>query len=128
MGTPFRSGFLAGLVAGAALAGAAALIFRPSPPAADARPGPAAPPPSDRAAELERENRALARRVEDLEKARPAAPTAPAREKAAVPAAPAPSGVGELFAKLAELGLAGFRGPKYAEALEAVKKGGKASI
>lgn len=126
MSSSFRSGFLAGLVAGAALVGAAALILRPSPPPAAA--------PADRSGELERVNLALSRRVEGLEKSRPPAPpapVAPAREKApeAAPApAPAPAGVGELFAKLSEMGLTGFRSPKYAETLEAVKKGGKASL
>jgi HEAT repeat protein len=126
MASPFRSGFLAGLVAGFALAGAAALIFRSSSSSVVAGPAPL----PDRTAQLQQANLVMARRLEELEKARRDTLPAPAREKAPEAAAPAPAppGVGELFAKLSEMGLAGFRSPKYAETLEAVKKGGKASI
>jgi HEAT repeat protein len=124
--SPFRSGLLQGFVAGAALSALAFLLFRSSPAPAEPRPAPPVPPPADRTRDLEEENRSLRRQVEALEKPRTPAPAAK-EEKPKADSAP-PAEVGDLFAKLAESGLAGFRSPKFAETLEAVKKGGKASI
>ncbi|HEV3026514.1 MAG TPA: HEAT repeat domain-containing protein, partial [Planctomycetota bacterium] len=74
------------------------------------------------------ERRKLARRVEELEKSRSTPPSLPPRNETTRSDTPPPAGIGELFSKLAELGLAGFRSPKFAETLEAVKKGGTASL
>ena len=128
MTSTFKSGLLAGIVAGAALTGLAFLIARPSPAPMEPRPVPPPAAPPDRTVQLQEENRKLAQRVEELEKARPAPSAAPAREEKPKTETTAPADVGELFAKLVESGLAGFRSPKFGETLEAVKKGGKASI
>lgn len=128
MNPSFRSGLLIGLIAGAGSAGLAFLLLRPVPAPADPRPAPPPAPAADRTAPLEEENRKLARRVDELEKAgRSAAPVPPKNEKpkAETPANPE---LGKLLATLVEAGLAGFRSPKFSETLDAVKKGGKASI
>lgn len=110
------------------MTGLAFLISWPSP--APGGPGPVLPPaPSpDRVVQLQEENRRLTRRVEDLEKARTSLPAGPAKEEKPKAELPPPPQVGELLATLVGTGLAGFRSPKFGEALEAVKKGGKASI
>jgi HEAT repeat protein len=128
MTSTFRTGLLAGFVAGVAAMGVAWLLLGPPRRPAEARP---APPPAlspDRSVQLEEENRKLVRRVEELEKSRSTPPFLPSKNEKATSDATPPAGVGELFAKLTELGLAGFRSPKFAETLEAVKKGGTPSI
>src|SRR5579862_7052578 len=127
MTSTFRTGLLAGFVAGVAAMGVAWLLLGPARRPEEARPAPPAASP-DQSVRLEEENRKLARRVEELEKSRPTPPSLPPKTgKASSDPAP-PAGVGELFAKLTELGLAGFRSPRFAEALDAVKKGGTPSI
>jgi len=124
----FRSGLFAGIVAGAAATGLAFLLSRPAPPPVPGRPPAAGSPSSEREARLEEENKALTKRIEALEKPAPAsAPAAPAEEKPTADAAAAPK-LGELFGKLTEAGLAGFRSPKFGEMLEAVKKAGKPAM
>src|SRR5436190_4605209 len=123
----FRSGLFAGFIAGAAVTGLAFLLIRPAPPPPVDRPA-AGGSWSEGEARLQEENKALARRIGALEKPAPAAaPAAAAEEKPKVDAAASPK-IGELFGKLTESGLAGFRSPKYGELLEAVKKEGKAAI
>ncbi|HVR84596.1 MAG TPA: HEAT repeat domain-containing protein [Planctomycetota bacterium] len=129
MTSTFRAGLLAGFIAGAGATGLAVLVLlflRPTPSPPEARPRPPGSP--DPSVGLQEENRKLARRVEELEKSRSIPPPTPAKAEKADPETPPPAQVGELFSKLTELGLSGFRSPKFAEALEAVKKGGKASI
>jgi HEAT repeat protein len=125
MNASFRSGLLAGFAAGAALTALAFLLFR-RPVPVETRPSP--PSAVDRTVELHDENRMLARPVEDPEKTRRPDAPAPAKEEAAKAEKPAPSDVSTLLGALVESGLAGFRSPKYSETLDAVKKGGKASI
>lgn len=123
----FQSGLIAGVVAGAAVTGLAFLLSRSAPPPASERP-PAASAPSEREARLEAENKALTKRIEALEKPAPApAPAAPPEEKPKTDAA-VPAKLGDLFGKLTESGLAGFRSPKFGEMLEAVKKEGKPAL
>jgi len=128
MSTPFRNGVLAGAVAGAALAGLAFLILGRSPGSADVRPAPPASAPTARESQLEEENRKLSCRIEALEKKAPTAPPVAPKEDAPKAEAPAPADVGAIFGKLVEAGLAGFRGPKFGETLEAVKKQGPAAV
>jgi len=128
MPSSFPSGVLTGFIAGAAATGLAVLLFRPAPTSPEPRPLPAAPMSIDPSAQLREENRKLSRRVEELEKSRPIPTATPAKEEKPKPGAPAPAEIAELFAKLSESGLAGFRSPTFAEALEAVKKSGKPSI
>jgi len=120
----FPAGVLTGFIAGAAATGLAVLLLRPAPTSPEPRPLPSI----DRSAQLQEENLKLSQRVEELEKSRPVPTATPAQEEKPKPETPAPPEIAELFAKLAESGLAGFRGPKFGEALEAVKKSGKASI
>jgi len=122
----FPAGLLAGFIAGAAATGLAVLLFRPAPSSPEPRPLPS--PSVDQSARLQEENRALTRRVEELEKSRPLPAAAPAKEETPKSGTPPPAEIAELFAKLAESGLAGFRSPKFGETLEAVKKSGKPSI
>jgi hypothetical protein len=122
----FRSGLLAGFVSGAALTALAFLALRTSPPAV-VPPVPAAPA-VDRAVPPREEQRTPAAVKTDPEKPRPPAPPPSSKEEKPKAEAPEASDVGDLFAKLVESGLAGFRSPKFAQALEAVKKGGKVSI
>lgn len=125
MNASFRIGLLAGFVSGAALTTLAFLALRTTPPPV-VPPAPAAPAVS-RAVPPREEHRTPAAGTTDPEKPRPSAPSSPKEEKPKGEA-PEASDVGDLFAKLVESGLAGFRGPKFAQALEAVKKGGKGSI
>src|SRR5882672_931296 len=129
MSSSFGSGLLAGVIAGAASTALALLLLRPAPRPADAPPPPPAPVVSTgKMSQLEEENRKLARKVEDLEKARPAAPPESAKTEPAKTETAASPEIGELFGKLSASGLAGFRSPKYGETLDAVKKAGKAGI
>lgn len=128
MNSSFQNGLLVGAVAGAAAMGIGVLLLLPPSRPAELRPPPAASAPTDLETQLREENRKLARQVQDLEKAAPRAPSAPAADPKP-PAAPASkSPIGDLFSKLAESGLAGLRGPKFGELLEAVKKEGKPAI
>jgi len=131
MNAQFRGGLLAGFILGAALMAAAALLLRPrgdvaSPPVV------AVATPSPQPNPLEEENQKLAARILELEKAtREAAASAKKEAKpAAEPPAPEkPEGdYKEMFAKLAELGLAAFGSPKYKETTDAVKSAGAPAI
>ena len=122
----FPAGLVTGFIAGAAVTGLVVLLLRPAPVSSDPRPLPSTP--IDRSAQLQEEKRKLSQRVEELEKSRPIPTATPAKEEKPKPETPPPAEIAELFAKLAESGLAGFRGPKFGEALEAVKKSGKPSI
>jgi hypothetical protein len=125
MSASFRSGLLAGFIAGAAVTGLVVLVLRPSPPPADPRsPVPATAEGAKKSAEETKKPPQIA----EAEKARPVPPATPAKEEKSQPETPASAEVGPLFARLVEAGLAGFRSPKFAETLEAVKKGGKPSI
>lgn len=122
---PFRSGLLAGLIAGAFIAGTIALLLRPRPEPA---PPPAPVPLLDAAAALKEENRVLREKVAEFERAEAAAPAPKPEAKPPAAEKPAPAEFKELFAKLAELGLGAFQSPKFKETLDAVKEAGKPGI
>lgn len=123
----FRSGLLAGLIAGAAIAGSVALVLRPRPEPA---PVPAPPPAPllDAAAALKEENRVLKEKVAELEKAKAAAPAPRPEEKAPAAEKPSSPDFKERFANLAELGLGAFQSPKFKETLDALKEAGKPGL
>lgn len=126
MPSPYQSGLLVGFVAGAAVMAAGVLVLRPAP--AESRPpapvlAPAAPDP-----QLQEENQRLSKRLEELERARSTPPAAASPAAAPKPEKPAAASVVDLFGKLVESGLAGFRSPKFAETLEAVKREGTPAI
>ena len=120
----FRNGLLSGLIAGVVVTAVAAVVMKPRPepaPAPSASPATAALP--DASAALKEENRVLKERVAELEKPKAAAPTPDKKEEA-----PAPPEIKDLFAKLAEQGLAAFSSPKMKELVDAVKAAGKPGL
>jgi len=126
MNSGFRAGVLAGIILGAALGAGAVAVIRRTPPQAVHAPAPRAADPDTAA--LRDENERLKKRVAELESI-PAAPAAPAfKDEPAPAAAPAPS-LKEIFAKLAEKGLAAlYDAENLAKAVEAAKVAGKAGI
>jgi HEAT repeat protein len=124
MNASFRNGLLSGLIAGVVVAAMAAVVMKPRPepaPAPSASPATAALP--DASAALKEENRVLKERVAELEKPKAAAPTPDKKEEA-----PASPEIKDLFAKLAEQGLAAFSSPKMKELVDAVKAAGKPGL
>lgn len=117
MAASFPSGLLVGFVAGVAVT-AAALLLRPTPSTEPTRPSPLP---------------VVA--VKGDPEPRPAPPAEPVKTSAPAPApkaeppavAPSPE-VRDLFGKLVALGLGGFRDPKFAETLQAVKSAGKPAV
>lgn len=125
----FRSGLLAGFIAGAFLMAIAAAIFRPAPRiVVPMTPPPPAPAVLDAAAALKEENRILKEKVAELEKAKAAALAPSKPEPKAEPEKPLPPQMKDLFAQLAEQGLGAFGSPKFKEAVDAVKAAGRAGI
>ena len=127
MTTSYRNGLLSGLIAGIVVTAIAAVVMRP-------RPEPAPVPSSssataallDASAALKEENRVLKERVAELEKPKAAAPEKKEEKPAAEP--PAAPEIKDLFAKLAEQGLAAFSSPKMKELIDAVKAAGKPGL
>ena len=126
MNPSFRNGLLSGLIAGIVMTAIAAVVMRPRPEPA---PAPSASPTAallDASAALKEENRVLKDRIAELEKPKAAAP----EKKEEKPAAEAPAApeIKDLFAKLAEQGLAAFSSPKMKELIDAVKAAGKPGL
>ena len=127
MNPSFRTGAIAGFVAGSAFIGVVLMILTSRPAPVEPRPKPPEPSASqDRVRELEEDNRRLSKKLADLERAKPSDPSpAPKAEK---PVEAAPPDLKERVAKLAEAGLAAFQSPDFAETLKAVKESGKPAI
>ena len=130
MNPSFRNGLLSGLMAGIVATAVAAVLMRPNPEPA---PAPSASPATaallDASAALKEENRVLKERIAELEKPKAAAAATP-EKKDEKPAADAPAApeIKDLFAKLAEQGLAAFSSPKMKELIDAVKAAGKPAL
>src|SRR5438874_1361175 len=108
MNPSFRTGAVAGFVAGAAFIGVVLMILTSRPASVEPRPKPPEPPASqDRLREVEEDNRRLSKKLADLERAKPSEPSpAPKAEKPVEAAGP---DLKERVAKLAEAGLAAFQ-------------------
>jgi hypothetical protein len=135
MTSPFRSGTLVGFIVGAALVAGTAMILKPRPvPAPPSPPADAAAAPAE--ARLRDEIRQLKNKVLELEAEREATAARskkddkPSPAPAAAPSSPPAKTADykELFAKLSELGLGAFAGPKFKEAVEAVKSAGAPAV
>jgi len=128
MNPSFRNGLLSGLIAGIVMTAIAAVVMRPRPEPA---PAPSASPTAallDASSALKEENRVLKDRIAELEKPKTAASTPDKKdEKPAAEPAAAPE-IKDLFAKLAEQGLAAFSSPKMKELVDAVKAAGKPGV
>jgi HEAT repeat protein len=129
MNASFRNGLLSGLIAGVVLTAVAAVVTRPR---SEPAPAPSASPATsallEASAALREENRVLKDRLAELEKPKAAAPAPEKKdEKPAADPAAAPE-IKDLFAKLAEQGLAAFSSPKMKELIEAVKAAGKPAL
>jgi HEAT repeat protein len=118
----FRAGLLAGFILGVAVTGLAFLLLRSQPEPEKPRMA-TVPAPTARLPEAPRPP---APPLAEPEKPKPAPPAVALKEDKAVEKA-SPE-VRDLFAKLAEIGLAAFGNPKYAETLNAVKAAGKPAV
>lgn len=128
MDSSFKNGILVGAVAGAAAMGIGVLLLMPPSRTVEL---PLALPvsvPTDLDTQLREENRKLAKQVQELEKVAARATTTPAADPKPDPQPASTVAVKDLFVQLAESGLAGVRGPKFGELLDAVKKEGRPAI
>src|SRR6185295_8413714 len=129
MNSTFRSGMISGFVVGAALTAFGFLIARRVPevprPVGVRRMDKPVDDPAAR--EVFDELVRMKARVAELEKEAAAKAKAEEPKPAATPEKPA-ADLKALFATLSDSGLAAFRSPKFAEALDAVKAQGKPAI
>jgi HEAT repeat protein len=129
MSASFRNGLLSGLILGVVVTATAAVAMRPRPePAPAPAASPATPALLEASAALKEENRVLKERMAELDKAKAAAPAPGKRDEKPTAESPAAPEIKELFAKLAEQGLAAFNSPKMKELVDAVKSAGKPGV
>jgi HEAT repeat protein len=129
MSASFRNGLLSGLILGVVATAIAAVAMRPR---SDPAPAPSAslatPALLEASAALREENRVLKERMAELEKAKAPAPAPEKKDEKPAAEPPAAPEIKDLFAKLAEQGLAAFSSPKMKELVDAVKAAGKPGL